>query len=51
MMATVINGEQQFEAVQADFLEAMLSDIAPPWVLGNLGAGTSGVGLAEWSQA
>lgn len=51
MMATVINGEQQFEAVQADFLEAMLSDIAPPWVLGNLGEGTSGVGLAEWSQA
>lgn len=51
MNATVINGEQQFEAVQADFLEAMLNDIAPPWVLGNLGEGTSASGLAEWSRA
>ena len=51
MGATVINGEQQFEAVQADFLEAMLRDIAPPQVLGNLEAGTSAIGLAEWSRA
>lgn len=49
--ATVIDGEQQFEAVQADFLSALLKDIAPPEVLGNLEEGTSGVGLTEWSRA
>lgn len=49
--ATVIDGEQQFEAVQADFLEAMLNDIAPPWILGNIEEGTSACGLAEWSRA